>query len=327
MKRLDALILVLVSFLVIGSVGLISFGDATTRQIALALAVAILPASVAILLPGLRLALLAGAPVTGLQGFWANAASVCLFLVLPGRLSEGAKPLILHMEAGLPFAKGLTATALERMLDIAAVLCLAGLLFLSGAYSSTSAGGIEITNLLIVLFVCLVSVGLLIWRGPRLFARSQSRLAKAVRQMVVDSLVVIHRLRGFAMISRLTLITAGIWLSSYLIAFAILEIAGNVSVSPWDALLVFLAGTIGYVVAIAPGGIGTFEAATVLALNSLGYSVSEALFLAVLLRFANMAPAIVSGALYLRLRGLKFRSLIDRVRNRACGPSTEKPKP
>jgi uncharacterized protein (TIRG00374 family) len=104
------------------------------------------------------------------------------------------------------------------------------------------------------------------------------------------------------------------WTASYLIFYVVIGLIGTIGLSPAQILLVFVAGTLGFVVTVTPGGLGTYEGAIMLALGSFGYDAADALAIALLLRIANLLPAIPASAWYLARSGVALSDLASRAR-------------
>lgn len=272
-------------------------------------------AFLALVLPGIRLARLAGPKVAVVDGFGAVCVSVLLFKLLPSRLSEGAKPLVLYLTANCPLARGVAAVVLERFLDIACVA-----LFLALALLLRTPEGTAMTSALMA-FLALIFLGglvlVLVVRKPDMIAAIMNRLPfKALRNMageLIASTCLIAQETSFAAALALSLAT---WMSAFAIFQVYFMMAGSVPLSFDQVLTVYLLSTLGLAVAVTPGGLGTYEAAITAGLALYGYPFDEALLSAVILRLANMAPALPVCFWYLSRHGLSLRGLLARVRQR-----------
>ncbi len=90
------------------------------------------------------------------------------------------------------------------------------------------------------------------------------------------------------------------WLGGWALYWFYLQWDGGVSLTVYQALVVFLVGTFGLTITVTPGGLGTFEAAVALLLQHYGYPLEVAFASAVGLRLVAFIPnAIV--ALYVTL--------------------------
>lgn len=271
-------------------------------------------------LPGVRLARLAGPPVTSNDAFLANAVSVAAFMIIPGRISEALKPVILRLRSALPIARGLTAVALERLLDLACLAALAAMAA-AGAASQYAGGLRQASTVLALMLLAAVAALCLVLAKPELGRRLVDILpfvwARNTAAEMLDAVLRIRDFRTLAVASVLSLLT---WAASYLIFFIIIGLLGAIDLSPAQILLVFVAGTLGFVITITPGGIGTYEGAIMLALGSFGYPAADALAIALLLRIANLLPAIPAAAWFVLRSGIALSDLAARARSRPPQP-------
>jgi hypothetical protein len=257
----------------------------------------VLPISFAtIWFQGVRLARLAGPPATALPAFFANALSSCVFVVVPARVSEVVKPAALRIQTGLPLANGFAALALERLLDIG---CLAFLTALAGLTVATQYSGDLQRTALVLTFV--LSVGLVVLAALALrpdFGLHMIRYVPGARLRATarDLLEALLRGGSFKLLGPAVWQSIVIWCGSILTTYLLIQLVGAIPLSAAQVLFVFVAGTLGFVITVTPGGLGTFEGATVLAMGSFGYTIADAVAIALLVRIANLLPSIVGTA-------------------------------
>lgn len=273
-------------------------------------------AFLAIWFPSLRFARLAGSPATPGASFWANALSILLSLITPGRLFEAAKPVVLNLETKLPLARGFVAVALERLLDVGCLALLAA--FAVAGAAAQYAEGLRQAALVLA---ALLGIGVVLvftlatWPNfaGRIVNALPFRRLRSVANQMVDTF---GRAGNWRMLVVSVLYSLLAWMSSYLTVLVLLGVAGAIPLSLEQVLFVFVAGTLGLVVTVTPGGLGTYEGAIVLALGSFGYPLADAVVLALLLRIAVTLPAAAAGAWYLARGGFRLADLIARLRTR-----------
>ncbi|GEM_PF-3517273 len=271
-------------------------------------------AFLAIWLPGARLARLAGPPATTTDAFMANALSVVGFMIIPGRISETLKPVVLRLRCGLPLGRGVTALALERLLDLGCLVLLAALA--AGGAAAQYAGELRQASITfgIMLAIGVFFLGLVLARpalGRKLLDMVPFAWVRGAGHDMLDAATRIRDIRTLGVVSALSVLT---WASSYLIFYVMIGLIGPGTLSPVQILLVFVAGTLGFVITITPGGLGTYEGAIVLALGSFGYATADALAIAILLRIANILPAIPPSAWFAARSGIAISELALRAR-------------
>jgi hypothetical protein len=240
----------------------------------------------------------------------AQSLSILILYLLPSRASEIVKPLYLSDHTELTFSKALALVFFERLSDLfimAAAIILAVFSLTEGRLHAMLPYWIGIGLCILVLVTLLV-------RAPGLFTRlidllPWKRPAAILHGFLQDA----HTTLNPRSVPGILALGVLVWTSSFLTVFAFLWFTGSHSITPGNALIVFLASTLGLVVGVAPGGLGTFEGAIVLSLGLFGYGVGEALALAIGMRLSSyLLPAMV--ALFVLSReSIGIRSFLDRI--------------
>lgn len=262
-----------------------------------------------------RHVLLIGAPRIGLGvAFRAIVLSQGLNLVLPARLSELLKATYLRDHAGVPLSSGVSAVVLERSVDVLIVAALGVLgvilFFDRGDFASIAALGLVFAVAIIVLV-----------RSPGLVLRlvhavPSARLAGFLERTYQHfSATAATRAFWYAL-----LLGAMAWGFSYINILVFLELAGSIPIGFSGALLVFVLTTLGGAIPALPGGLGTYEAAAVIALRSLGYSFDEALVLSLAMHAAQLILPFVMAALIMLTERTGLSSLVADLRRSAASP-------
>jgi uncharacterized membrane protein YbhN (UPF0104 family) len=99
-------------------------------------------------------------------------------------------------------------------------------------------------------------------------------------------------------------VALGLTISSWLLiaaSFWVLMLGFNLGLPFAAGLLVAIATGLGMIIPSAPGAIGVFEAATLVALGAYGVPRSQALSYALVLHAVNVVPYLVAGAIVLRI--------------------------
>jgi len=263
---------------------------------------------------GWRLAALTGERASIRQGLAVNSVGQLIALILPSRLSEVAKPAGLNLLCGVPLGEALTILAIERVLD---ALFLAALVFLAVAgiagpdaralsFGGAVLGGVALAGAATIAVV-LLKPGL-----PRRFA-GLIPWAWLASQMVHAEKAIARMGNGRVALSSLAL--SGLaWLAAYgvfLAFFGVLDLKG---LGADRVLVVFVASTVGLIVSVAPGGLGTFEGAVALTLMSYGYSGELSVSTAVLLRICLVLPTLAAAGWFLVAGDLNVSRILRRVR-------------
>lgn len=264
---------------------------------------------ISFLAQSIRYASLVGKPTVPVRyTFRAIVLSLGLNLVIPARMSELLKATYIRDHAGVSLSKGLAGLVLERAADMVILATLA-LFALVNYYNWQGLLSISIvTAVLMMLILALVRWPELVLRLIRLF--TFSRFVDFLEQVYLHfALTVKTRAFGQALILGVVA-----WSLSYLSIFVFLELAGSVSVGYSGALLVFVMTTLGGAIPALPGGLGTYEAAAVVALRELGYGFDEALALALAMHAAQLVLPFIWAVYILCRDRIGLSSLISELR-------------
>lgn len=243
-----------------------------------------------------------GAPVGVREAFRLYAIGIWAGLVTPGQAGDFLKAWYLRAR-GVPLARALLSSLLDRLFDLGALLGLGAFAFLAfagsgaGAATGTDAGRGLAPIVLGLVLVCL-ALGATIgtrWRAPvfGLLARVTPRgiRARLERNPTLTSLAT-ARLGLVPLIGALAL-TAVSWVLSVGRVY-LSFIAVDVWLAPFDFLIVLVLVTLAGLISVS--GIGTRDAALYLLLGQYGYSGGQALaisFLILLLNFSNIVPGFL----------------------------------
>lgn len=265
-------------------------------------------------MPGARLARLAGPPTTVSAALGATALSWMMAMVLPARIFELVRPIVLNIANGLPLAKGFAAIAMERVFDLGFLAALT-LVALAGAaveYTEQMRWSAFVLGAATVVGI----VGMVvIVRWPSTSRRIVSALpTQWLRSTTGQVIEALERSGDRRMMALVAFYSTVLWIAAYLTCYVLLEVAGSVPLSPIQVLFVFVAATLGGAIAVTPGGLGTYEGAIVLALGTFGYPAADALVLAILMRIATNIPAVPVAIWFLASSGLRMSEIVARMR-------------
>lgn len=225
--------------------------------------------------------------VTVRQAWTANALTLGVNLLVPGRLSELLKPWYLRYAAGVPFSVGLSAVVLERAFDVLflAALAMTGVLAFGAPRPVVwvvlgAAAVLGLLTMPVLLRMLRAGVDRLMPSGVKLRVAPLLDGLEGVADRRYDAAVWFAGAAG--------------WLLSLAAVWVLLHVALSGALGPRHALAVFVATTAGLAVSVLPGGVGTFEGAAVLTLRSFGVPPAESLALAVLLRLQQAVVPLVA---------------------------------
>lgn len=244
----------------------------------------------------------------------AVALSQGLNLLLPARLSEVLKATYLRDRANVPMSVGLSAVLLERTVDLIIVgsLGVVCVFFFATMISKTLIVGVG------AMIVGIVGVAL--WGRRRILALTRLLPWPQIGGFLERAYLHFSgSLKKPMFLSSLGLGLV-IWCLSFLNIFLLIESAGSIQIGIYGALLVFVCTTMGGAVPALPGGLGTYEAAAVFALMSLGYPFADALALAITIHGAQLVLPFILALLIMLTERLGLSSLIADLRANAQSP-------
>jgi len=246
------------------------------------------------------------ASVVRLTGaFYTGAAAST---VLPFRLDEFVRAYVAHRFTGLPGLELLGSMALERLIDLAGLLVVLGLL----AWFLPFPGWLSTTLRVVVIVVAVLTLVLaLLQLGRR---RGAGRIGAAIRGVA----------RGSVALRRPGLVAgaAGALFVEWLVILMVVHLAtASVGVSlPWTGTLLSVALLMcSFGLPLAPAGIGVYEVAMRLALPPLfGISEESAVAAALAVHSVMLVPVSLIGVTVLSIAGIRWTD-IDRFRSRVRG--------
>lgn len=258
---------------------------------------------------GWRLTALSGGEIRLRQSIAASLVCVGLNLLLPAKIGELAKIVVLKGNSGSSYDTGLRIVFWERFLDMnmLSILCMALPLMVTstGMYVLIPVG---LTLLLWGGFWVLFR-----WREPLTgwLDRIPSALIKRVALFIVSALATVP---SWIVIARGAVLTIFLWGAMFLLdAVAIVHVAG-LDLTVFQLGVVFVVSVVGYSIPASPGAIGIFDAALVLGLGWFGVGKNEGLAVALLLRMVHYLPSLSFTFIYMLVNnmGIKdFRRKID----------------
>lgn len=238
-------------------------------------------------------------------GYMANS-------LLPLRVGELVRGTLLAKDARQPVVTVLATVAVERILDLAVVLAIAGsvatVLDLGPgtrtALVTLSTGG----------FVGLVGLLFLAWNGQRLAAvRSQGKLAKLYSRLTTQLTSGAAALLRPRTVATATAVTATGWTAAVVGTMAYIAAFGLDM--PWyGALGVLALVNLGSALPSAPGALGVYHYFAVLALGMWNVDHSQAFAYALVTHALSVRLAVLVGSFALAKRGLSLQQLVPQAR-------------
>lgn len=219
--------------------------------------------------------------------------------ILPARAGEAARIIVLHRETDTSRAQATGTAVVERIYDVASLLILL-FVFIPFLPEVTWLRRAAILAAVVGLMIGVGIVVLAIFgsRAVRLLLSPFQRLPRvgpgqidAISDRLAQGLSAMHRVSMALPALGLTFLS---WLL-FAAAFWLVSLGFDFEIGFAGGMLVVVATSLVLVVPSLPGAIGTFEAATLVALRPYGVDNSEALAYAVVLHALNLFPFIAIG--------------------------------
>lgn len=244
----------------------------------------------------------------------ATAIGFLCNMILPLRVGEVVRPVLLARRTGTPVSSVLASVLLERLLDMLTILLFLGMvMYLTPVSDTIQRSGLVFLALAIVAVTVVVAlqrqhpaaIGLTRWVLARLPSRVRERADAALHsfigglQGIGDGPVLI---KIFAYSIYLWMVIASV--------FAIGFIACDLPVPTISGALALVTVVAGAVSApSAPGFIGTFQAGCIVALGLFGVSRADAVPYAFVVWAAQWLTQIVLGVVFLLRENVSFRDV------------------
>lgn len=240
-----------------------------------------------------------------------TAAGFATSTVLPARLGELVRPLLLSARAGLPPAATLASIVAERLLDLLTVVFLFALALLTGRQGQEALLPSLLWTLVTVAalgtaLVILVKARetIVAWLSARAKGRWGERLVSFAREILLG-LSFWGDLRHALSLVFASLLTWGLAISQV----AVTAQAFGKTLSLREATLVLAVSVVGLAVP-TPGGVGGFHAATQFALVTIAvWPLPQATAFALLHHAICFVPVTLVGFGYMLVVGFSWREL------------------
>ncbi len=292
---------VVVALLAAAGIGWLVYWDIENPQVSFisSFFAAQIPSVAVLVLLGWRTRYLSNLFLSFKTAVYGNALAVAGTLFLPARLGDLGKPLYFKALSGFPASKGLVLVIEERIWDFVGLAMLAILtLYLIGEQAESAAlltaSYVTMTIAVVGLF-CILVLPRLVTHIPFLASLEAKyelfgvKSTKQILTLLVSSLL--------------------IWTASLAILIIAYHFTGLPELRFAQLLFLFVASTLGLVISVTPGSIGTYEGAIVAVLVGFDVSWDSALAFAIGFRLTWLALPVAL-ATYAVVADAKLLALI-----------------
>lgn len=240
-----------------------------------------------------------------------SVAYMCINL-FPVRLGEVVRPWLLSRRSGVKFSNVVGNLVVEKTMDSVVILLymLGGLLTVQNLPLWVRRGALVPT---IVATAMIALVALVWWRGEsfvddRVLTRLPARFRGGVRRVVIAIRDGMRIVPDPWLLSAVFVVSVLLWLLPILSSWVMIQAFGF-DVPFGAAVVVFIFIGFGTALPNAPGMIGVFQYACVLALGLFGVEKSQAAAYGVVLNAVQFLTLILQGAIALPLAGVRLSDL------------------
>jgi uncharacterized protein (TIRG00374 family) len=233
--------------------------------------------------------------------------------VLPARMGEVVRPWLLARRSSVSFSNVVGNLLVEKTMDSVVIVfyILVGLLTTADLPAWVRRGALVPAAAAVVLAAL---VALVWWRGERVVERWVTRFlptglgarAVGVARAIADGMRILPDARLVGMVF---LVSLALWFLPILSSWVMIR-AFHLDVPFNAALIVFIFIGFGTALPQAPGMVGTYQYACVLALGLFGVPQSSALAYGLVLNAVQLGSLVAQGLVALPIAGLGVRDLV-----------------
>jgi len=258
-------------------------------------------------------------PVAKMDQFTLFSVSSVGFLAIvaiPARLGELVRPLLISRKKDVPMAAALGTIIVERMMDTFTVLILAGLVIPLMPLPAWLVRSVSIMSA--ITLIAVVLSGFFVLQRKR-FEGIDRLIPVFLRQRYADRIrrLIAHFIDGFSVLtdwkrlSGIIVLSLGIWMIDVLAIYA-LFLAFGYTLSFLAAFVLMFILIVGIAIPTAPGFVGNWHYACILALTLFGLDKADALTFAILYHALSIGIVLVLGLIFLPFNRFSLRDLAKR---------------
>jgi uncharacterized protein (TIRG00374 family) len=238
---------------------------------------------------------------------------------IPARIGELARPYLISKRSSIKMSSALGSILIERILDSFTILTIAVIvIFLTDLPSWMIKSSIIFFLLALALF-CFVMYLILRRESALKFInmiliKLPGKLANKIDQLIHNFIDGFQVVTNINLLLYLFFLSAFIWLVDVMAIYMLLKSFGFVlPVMASFVLMIIL--IVGIAIPTAPGFIGNWHYACVLALSLFGLAKSEALSFAVFYHFLSMVTLVIFGVAFLPFNKFSISDMKNQINN------------
>jgi uncharacterized protein (TIRG00374 family) len=234
-------------------------------------------------------------------------------IVVPMRIGELLRPYLLSTNSEIPTSTAIGTIVIERSMDIMTILCI----LFGVVYTYPSPDWIINTGYsLLPLFLSAICFLFLFYFNNDLTLRIIKPVIGILPEKLARKLegLLKNLMEGFSIISSPSkifyalILTAIIWISSALSIYCLFYFL-NLQLSLISAFMVLILTILGVSIPAAPGMVGNFQYASIIALSIFNVSKTDAFLFSMVYYFLGIGLAIIFGLVFLPLVNISIKDL------------------
>lgn len=251
----------------------------------------------------LRMAFLVEGRIGPAAGYKTVALGLALNNILPARMGEVGKAFYLARQGGVSMGRALEAVFWERFADLNALLAVG---VFAAAFMDKVAALYPLAGVVGGLWLFLA-----LYRVKPDFAHALINILPGERLRLVfsETLLLLKDKLSAIFLGKLGCYTIMAWMGYLAVYVLALRWALGLDLSLWQIGTVFAVTTMGFAIPAAPGGMGVYEAAFVLAMSWFGVGREEAFAAGFTLHMLQYVPMTALGLCVMAGSGFSMRSM------------------
>jgi hypothetical protein len=241
-------------------------------------------------------------------------------IVAPMRLGEIVRPYLINVKQSVPLGSGIATILIERSMDLLMLL-----LFLSVVLSRISLpdwiarGGTVLLGIILLEFLFIIlfmifpeKIKRFLFPITKRFPRRVAKGFEAFIENIANGFRVISSIKKFTQVFFLSFL---VWVLSALAVYLLFSFY-KLPLGILEAFAVTTITALGISLPAAPGFIGNFQFACILALSFYGVAKNEAFAFAMVYYFTGIGVNIVLGLIFLPFMNIPFRQMFKNKREK-----------
>jgi glycosyltransferase 2 family protein len=241
--------------------------------------------------------------------FAASMIGTAANMILPARLGDVLRALVLRKHNAVPTARGLLASWSAQAFDVAAV----GLLLLAGTAAGEGLASGRLIALLLAGLVAGAATAALLARRPEILIRAAARLPRIGAKAAATAEHAAAGLRFLsepAVLARMALLTVFTWTCDVTATWISLR-AFHLDVGLAAAALLISAIGLSFALPLTPGNVGTYQLIALYVLGRFGVEREPAVAYGLGAQAFSLAATVALGAALFQREGLSFAAVAD----------------